>query len=128
MAYIVTFGYMASTGRRMGEPVPANRDMLHCNMNASNALLLPGLEDLLGDLQYARRSGDMGRLALLAYCEVRRWARQAGEQALAEHSTELITRSPHSSREEFMEQVDELIVELERVHARIAREWAHSHA
>lgn len=102
--------------------------MLHRNMNASNALLLPGLEDLLGDLQYARRSGDMGRLALLAYCEVRRWARQAGEQSLAEHSTELITRSPHTSREEFMEQVDELIIELEQVHTRIASALAHSHA
>ncbi|WP_169804781.1 hypothetical protein [Hydrogenophaga taeniospiralis] len=97
-------------------------------MNASNALLLPGLEDLLGDLQYARRSGDMGRLALLAYCEVRRWARQAGEQALAERSTELITNSPHTSREEFMEQVDELIGELEKVHTRIASALAHSHA
>jgi hypothetical protein len=47
-----------------------------------------GLEDLLGDLRYARRRGDLGRLALLLYCDVRRWARLAGEEELAEHSSE----------------------------------------
>ena len=73
-----------------------------------------GLEDLLGDLQYARRQGDLGRLALLLYCEVRRWARLAGEQELAEHSSELIWRTPHASREEFLTHVDELIIELEQ--------------
>jgi hypothetical protein len=51
------------------------------------------------------------------YCEVRRWARLAGEQELAEHSSELITHCPHASREEFLTQVDELIVELEKVQA-----------
>lgn len=92
--------------------------MLRCNMNASTATLQLGLEDLLGDLQYARRSGDLGRLALLAYCEVRRWARLAGEQQLAEHSSELITQSPHTSRDEFLNHVDGLIHELEEVRAR----------
>ena len=93
--------------------------MLHCNMNASSTPLQLGLEDLLGDLRYARRGPDMGRLALLAYCEVRRWARMAGEQALAEHSSDLITHSPHSSRAEFLAGVDDLIVELEQVHSRV---------
>ena len=83
-------------------------------MSTSSLQLEMGLEDLLGDLRYARRSGDLGRLALLAYCEVRRWARLAGQQRLAQHSAELITHSPHSSREEFLAQVDELIVELEQ--------------
>lgn len=78
-----------------------------------------GLEDLLGDLQHARRMGDMGRLALLAYCEVRRWARLAGEPELADRSTELITRHPHASRDQFMEQIDDLIHDLEQVHSRV---------
>jgi hypothetical protein len=80
-----------------------------------------GLEDLLGDLWYARRRGDLGRLALLSYCEVRRWARLAGEQRVAEHSSELITHCPHASRDEFLAQVDELIVELEQVRRRDAQ-------
>jgi len=82
-------------------------------MNASSRHLQVGLEDLLGDLRYARRSGDLGRLALLSYCEVRRWARMAGYERLAEHSSELITHAPHASREEFLAEVDDLIVELE---------------
>lgn len=93
--------------------------MLHCNMSASSPPPQLGLEDLLGDLQHARRSGDLGRLALLAYCEVRRWARLAGEQGLAEHSSELIIHSPHASREEFLMEVDELIVELEQARSRL---------
>lgn len=93
--------------------------MLRCNMNTSNDPLQLSLEDLLGDLQHARRSDDMSRLALLAYCEVRRWARMAGEHALAESSTELITRSPHASREQFMAQMDVLISQLEQVHAKL---------
>ena len=92
--------------------------MLRCNMTAFAAPLQLGLEDLLGDMHNARRGGDLGRLALLSYCEVRRWARMAGEQALAEHSSDLITHSPHSSREQFLAEVDELIFELEQVHSR----------
>lgn len=101
--------------------------MLHCNMTASTAPIQHSLEDLLGDLQHARRSGDMSRLALLAYCEVRRWARQAGEQALAERSTRLITQSPLASRAAFMTQVDELITELEQAHARVVNQQAALH-
>ncbi len=92
--------------------------MLHCNMNTQQAPLQLGLEDILGDLQYARRSGDVGRLALLAYCDVRRWARQAGEDALAERSTLLITQSPLASKEAFLAQIDGLIEDLQQVHAR----------
>jgi hypothetical protein len=79
-----------------------------------------GLDDVLGDLQHARRSGNVGRLALLAYCEVRRWARQAGEQELAEHSADLVMQSPHSSRDEFLTRVDQLIDELESVRRRLS--------
>lgn len=75
------------------------------------------LEDLLGDLRHARRRGDLGRLALVAYCDVRRWARTAGAPALAELSAQLVTRSPCASREEFLAGVDDLIGRLEDVHA-----------
>jgi hypothetical protein len=88
--------------------------MLQCTMTPQTTQLQLGLEDLLGDLRYARRRGDMGRLALLSYCEVRRWARIAGAQGLAERSSDLITHTPHGSREEFLAQVDGLIVELEQ--------------
>lgn len=84
-------------------------------MSASPLHLQLGLDDLLGDLRHARRTGDLGRLALLSYCEVRRWARMAGDVGLAEHSAELITHGPHASREEFLAHVDDLIGELERV-------------
>ena len=35
------------------------------------------LEDVLADLWHARRNDDLGRLALLSYCDMRRWARVA---------------------------------------------------
>jgi hypothetical protein len=89
-------------------------------MAASSMDMQVGLDDLLGDLWYARRRGDLGRLALLSYCEVRRWARLAGEQGVAAHSSEMITHGPHASRDEFLAQVDDLIVELEQVRSRDA--------
>lgn len=93
--------------------------MLHCTMTQSTAHLQLGLEDILGEMVHARRNGDMGRLALLAYCEVRRWARQAGETGLAERSTALITHHPHPSRDQFMAQIDGLIDELQEAHTRV---------
>jgi len=93
--------------------------MLHRNMKTVPPPLQLSLEDILGELQHARRHADMSRLALLAYCEVRRWARQAGEADLAERSTDLITRSPPASRDQFMDEVDALIVALEQTHARL---------
>ena len=94
--------------------------MLHCNMNASSLSLQNGLEDLLGDLRFARRKGDLGRLALLTYCEVRRWARQAEAQELARHSSALVSNFPHASRDDFLAAVDELIAELEQVRCSVA--------
>jgi hypothetical protein len=85
--------------------------MLHRNMNAN--LTQMALDDLLADLWHARRTGDLGRLAFVTYCEVRRWARSAGETALAEHASEMIIASPHASRAHFLEEVDALICELE---------------
>lgn len=88
-------------------------------MNTTTAPLQHSLEDILGDMLHARRTDDLGRLALLAYCEVRRWARQAGETGLADRSTALITRHPHVNRDQFMEQIDGLINELEEAHTRV---------
>jgi len=88
--------------------------MLHCNMNASFSSLQNGLEDILGDLRFARRKGDLGRLALLAYCEVRRWAREADAQELAAHSSALVNNFPYASRDELLTAVDALIAELEQ--------------
>ncbi len=95
--------------------------MLHRNMSTLPPPLQLSLEDLLGELQHARRHGDMSRLALLAWCEVRRWARQAGENDLAERSTDLITRSPPSSRDQFMNDIDALILALEQAHGRLLK-------
>jgi hypothetical protein len=91
--------------------------MLHCNMNAPTRLQLD-LEDLLADLRHAQRSGDLGRLALLCYCEVRRWARHAWEPELAERAASMITASPHASRKTFLEDVDALIHGLENAQRR----------
>ena len=94
--------------------------MLHCNMNASSLSLQNGLEDILGDLRFARREGDLGRLALVAYCEVRRWARQAEAQELAMHSSALVSNFPHASRDDFLQAVDALIAELEQARCHVA--------
>jgi hypothetical protein len=91
--------------------------MLHCNMTAPSALQLT-LDDIVADLRHARRRGDLGRLALIAYCEVRRWARQAHQPTIADHSAAMITAEPHASREAFVGQIDSLISELELLQSR----------
>ena len=90
--------------------------MLRCNMTTSLSIQL-GLEDLLADLHYARRHKELGRLALLAYCEVRSWARQAGEAGIAEHSTQIFTQDPCVSKDDFLAKVDLLITALDRLQA-----------
>lgn len=87
--------------------------MLHCNMEPKMIDSQWGLDDLLADLHHARKRGDLGRLAFVAYCDVRRWAREAGRHVLAEQASRLITESPHQSREAFLQQIDLLILELE---------------
>lgn len=78
------------------------------------------LDDLLADLHHARKREDLGRLAFVAYCDVRRWAREAGRPVLAEQAARLITESPHHSREAFLQQMDQLIQELEALHVATA--------
>ena len=91
--------------------------MLHCNMKTPLELQLR-LDDLLAELQHARRNEELGRLALLIYCEVRCWARQTNEAALAALSGAMFTEQPHVSREVFLDQVDSLIAKLEIVSQR----------
>jgi hypothetical protein len=85
--------------------------MLHRNMNTLAVRL--GLDDLLADLKHARRTDDLGRLALIAYCEVRRWARSAGQPVLAGQVSKLVLDSPQPTREAFLAEVDRLIDTLE---------------
>ncbi len=82
-------------------------------MNALTTQLV--LEDLLADLRHARRLGDLGRLAFVIYCEVRRWAREAGQPALAELASDMVIASPHTTRARFLEHVDALICALENL-------------
>jgi hypothetical protein len=88
--------------------------MLHCNMNTSLEFQLR-LDDLLAELQHARRNDELGRLALLVYCEVRGWARQVGESALAEYAGAMFTEHPHVSRTAFLAQVDCLIQQMDNI-------------
>lgn len=88
--------------------------MLHCNMDSRRVMNSQwDLDDLLADLHHARRRADLGRLAFVAYCDVRRWARGAGRDGLAEQASRIVTDSPHQSREEFLAQIDQLIASLE---------------
>jgi len=87
--------------------------MLHRNMTTSDTNQL-ALEDLLADLHHARRNQDLGRLALLAYCEVRRWARHAGKGDIADWATRMFTEKPCASRDEFLAKIDTLIAALQR--------------
>jgi hypothetical protein len=97
--------------------------MLHCTMMSHPATAAQqDLEDVLGNLQHARRTGDLGRLALLMYWDVRKWARWTHRDALAGRATDLISLQPHPDRASFLTMVDEVIEELERVQAH----WAAS--
>jgi hypothetical protein len=92
--------------------------MLHCNMGSQ---IPPSLglafDDVLGSLQYARRIGDLGRLAHVTYWEVRKWARWAHRDALAERAADLVKGQPQPSRAAFLAIVDDVISEMERIRA-----------
>ena len=79
------------------------------------------LEDVLGSLWDARRREDLGRLALLVHCDLRRWARAAKQELLAKHAQDLVLTCPLATREEFIRRVDQLIGEAEAVHATCGR-------
>lgn len=73
--------------------------MRHCSMTISLNTQL-ALEDLLADLRFARRQGPLGRLALLAYCEVKGWARMFGKPDLADLSLRMFSEKPSVSKTE----------------------------
>ena len=85
--------------------------MLHCNMNTSAHTLALSLEDILAEVRHARQAGDVGRLALLTFCDLRRWARLAKRGALAEHANAIFLRTPYADRDSFLEDVDALVNE-----------------
>ena len=89
--------------------------MLHCNMSDATRLRLC-LEDVLGDLWAARRREDLGRLALVVHCDLRRWARAAKQDLLAARCQDLVLSCPQRTREEFLERIDLLIREAENSH------------
>jgi hypothetical protein len=86
--------------------------MLHRNMNDSINIQL-GLEDLLAELHFARRNDQLGRLALLVYCEVKGWARRAGKSDLADTALRMFSENPCVSRDTFLHGIDNLIATLE---------------
>ncbi|OYU41561.1 MAG: hypothetical protein CFE44_29075 [Burkholderiales bacterium PBB4] len=71
------------------------------------------LEDLLADLHHARRHDQLGRLALLAYCEVKGWARLANMPDLADKSLRLFSENPCLTIVEFLKKIDDMIATLE---------------
>jgi hypothetical protein len=86
--------------------------MLHCNMTHSIDIQLR-LEDLLADLRFARKHEELGRLALLAYCEVKGWARCAGKSDVADTALRMFSDGPCQSKVAFLAGIDKLIATLE---------------
>jgi hypothetical protein len=95
--------------------------MLHCTMDTLSDSLLLGLDDLAADVSHARRREDLGRLALLCYCDLRPWARCAREERLAELTWALSTRPPPASRALFLQRIDVVFQELENICRRCGR-------
>ncbi len=90
--------------------------MLHRNMDQTlHPDLLLDLDDVLGNLQHARRAGDLGRLALLTYWEAGKWARRARRDALAARAQDVMIQQPHPDKAAFLSIVDDVIHELERI-------------
>lgn len=71
------------------------------------------LEDLLADLQFARKHEQLGRLALLAYCDVKRWARQAGKSDVADMALRMFAENPCLNKEDFLRGMDQLLGALQ---------------
>lgn len=88
--------------------------MLHCNMSQELTTSLSlDLEDVLASLQHARRQGDLGRMAHVAYWEARRWARAAQRPALADTASQILNE-PSRTRDAFLAIVDQVIAGLEQ--------------
>ncbi len=95
------------------------------------------LEDLLVDLHFARKHEQLGRLALLAYCDVKRWARLAGKADVADMAVRMFACKPSPNREDFLRDIDQILASLQAHETRydpgvsaqspsgdISRQWA----
>lgn len=83
-------------------------------MGALSESLRVGLDDLARDVAVARMQEQVGRLALLCFCEIRPWARLAGNERLGAQAAAMIGLPIPISRRTFLNGVDALIVELEQ--------------
>ena len=72
-----------------------------------------GLEDLLAGLHFARKNEQLGRLALLAYCDVKGWARRAGKADVANKALQMFSQNPCPSKDAFLAGIDSIISTLE---------------
>lgn len=84
------------------------------------------LEDLLSDLQAARQLEQLGRLALLAYCDVKRWARQSGKTDVADLVMRMFSENPCLSKDDFLQGMDHLIRSLQWHEGECQRSSNHS--
>jgi len=75
----------------------------------SQSVLEDLLADLLADLRYARKHDQLGRLALLAYCDVKGWARRAGKQDVADTALRMFADHPSTTKQDFLQGIDKLI-------------------
>lgn len=71
------------------------------------------LKDLLADLHFARKHEQLGRLALLAFCDVKRWARLAGKHEVADTALRMFSSIPCINKVDFLQSIDKLIEMLE---------------
>lgn len=88
-------------------------------MNRRSEAVGLALEDVLGDIRHARRNGDLGRVAVITFCDLRRWAWWAGEHALAQRSSEVFLQVPFADKASFLREVDDLIARAERIGAEL---------
>jgi hypothetical protein len=84
------------------------------------------LEDLLADLHFALKHDQIGRLALLAYCETKGWGRLSGKHDVADRALEMFSQSPYNTKQEFLEDINKLIATLEVHEKEYVRANAHS--
>lgn len=111
---------MLSEGYRSNRALDALRSpptMVHRNMNDQSVTvrLRDRLEDLAAEIGHARKGMELGHLAALCFCEVRPWARRAGEGRLADLSWRLSIQPLPLDRTAFLAQIDRLIEELEQI-------------
>ena len=71
------------------------------------------LQNLLEDLQIARENQQLGKLALLAYCDVKRWARQAGRTDVAEQAFRMFSERASISKDDFLREIDAMVGALQ---------------